>query len=76
MKMVRLFLNRILGSKMAFFLEKLGSLLKRTKDSVSSFYIKNDNGVFFFVKLGYLTCFFLVFFLAYSHIFPTIEGEN
>lgn len=59
--------------KISFFLE---SLLKRTKDSVSSFFRKNENLFFFFVKLFYLTCFFLVFLLSYSHIFPTIEGEN
>lgn len=61
---------------MDFFLDKLGSLLKRTKDSVSSFYIKNENFFLFFVKLGYLTCFFLVFSLSYSRIFPIIEVEN
>lgn len=52
------FLSRvgILSTKIAFFLDKLGS---RTKESVFSFYIKNENFFFFF---GYLTFFFLSLF--------------
>lgn len=83
---VRLYLNRssdwLVGrkkfwsKKLDFFLNVLWSLLKRTKYSVSSFYFKKKDWFLFFVKLGYLTCFFFVFSLAYSRIFPTIEEDN
>lgn len=68
----------IFCSKFSFFLDKLGSLLKRTKYYVSSFsfYINNEHFFLFFVKLCYLTCFFLVLSLSYSLLFPTIEVEN
>lgn len=58
------------------FVEKVGSLFKKAKSFVSSFYIKNNNKFLFFVKVVYIICFFLFFSLSYSHIFSPIEVDN